>query len=426
MRKIWLIIPFATLGSLLAATAQTPQPDPQVKPATLLAPAKTALAKPRDLSKLSEKAQPIAFSAERAMDWLKRAIKPDGRFVYGFQPALRVQLDGDNFPSQAGAVFALARAARYYHDEGGTAKARFVLLTLEHETMTDPPQDKKNAPLRFTAAPPFAVNRLSSHGLLISAIHELDSPEKCKDLLDIADQLGNYLRQQQRPDGSLCVHDGTTPIKSGSEEIDDEHAGWALQGIIRSHKQRPAEWKLEMLRKARAHYQPRWQQQKSLAVLCSHAPAYAEMYLATKDDAFKDAVYVMNDWLVSLQYRDEFDSVRKHWAGGFPRVHAGKTEMTPPDIRSGLTAESLVEACRVAKHAGDLAKLKEYEGALVRNLHFLMSLQYTADKTRHFVDPFRPSVLGAFHASHQDGNIRIDYTQHALCAMVQYLDTIAE
>jgi hypothetical protein len=423
MRKIWLFIPVVILGSLLIATAQTPQPDPKVKQATLVAPAKSAPLTPRDISKLPENAQAIGFGAERAMDWLKRAVKPDGRFVYGFQPALRVQLDGDNFPSQAGAVFALARSARYFRDEGATAKARHVLLTLKLETMLDP--DDKTGSIRYTAAPPSAVDRLSSHGLLISAIHSLDSAEKCKDLLDGADQLCNYLRLQQRPDGSLFVMAGSSPIKSGSEDLDAERAGWALQGIIRSHKHRPADWKLDMLRKARAHYYPQWQQNKNVSVVYSHTPAYAEAYLLTKDDAFRDAVYAMNDWLLGLQYRDEFDAVRKHWAGGF-RLQGGKGELSVPDIRSALPAESLADACRVAREAGNLVKLKEYQGALVRNLHFVMSLQYTADKTRHFVDPFRPSVLGAFHASHQDGNIRIDYTQHALCAMVQYLDAVVE
>src|SRR5207248_2031559 len=104
----WLLIPATTLGVLAFGQAQT-QP---IVPATRVVPADSALAKPRDGSKLPESAQPIFFSASRAMDWLKLTNKPDGRFVYGFQPALRVQIDGDNFASQAGATFALARAAR--------------------------------------------------------------------------------------------------------------------------------------------------------------------------------------------------------------------------------------------------------------------------------------------------------------------------
>lgn len=418
MRKIWLLIPFVFLGLFVHSHGQT-QPEPPIKEATHLVPAKNA--KPRDPAKLSEMAQPIYYSAQRAMDWLKRANRPDGRFVYGFQPALRVQLDGDNFQSQAGAAFALARSARYYQDEGCTVRARAAILALLMETITDPPGDKA-ASVRHVAAPPFAVNRLSSHGLLMSAIYELDCPDRCPDLLANADQLGNYLRAQQRADGALFVLNGTTMLKSGSDENDAEHAGWALQGIARSHKLRPAEWKLELLRKARAHYVAQWQQNKNLATVCTHTPAFAEAYVLTKDNAFKDTVYAMNDWLLTLQYRDDFDSARKHWAGGFQRFREGKAEHAVPDTRSALPAESLAEACRVARHAGDLARLKTYEQALVRNIHFLMSLQYTTAKTQHFVDPFRPSVLGAFHASHQDGNIRIDYTQHALCAMVQYLE----
>src|SRR5438105_1028587 len=102
MRKFWLLVPLVILGLFAHSRGQT-QPDPQVKQAARLVPVK-----PRDPVKLPETAQPIFYSAQRAMEWLKRANRPDGRFVYGFQPALRVQLDGDNFASQAGAAFALA------------------------------------------------------------------------------------------------------------------------------------------------------------------------------------------------------------------------------------------------------------------------------------------------------------------------------
>lgn len=422
MRKTWLFLVLsAILGILIYAPAQPP-PTQLVVPAALIKTAEPPTPKPRDGAKMPETAQPIFFSAHRGMEWLKRANKPDGRFVYGFQPALRVQLEGDNFASQAGAAFALARAARYYRDQRGTAIATQAALSLLLETLIDP-ADKT---LRFTAAPPLAVNRLSSHGLLISAIHELEAPDKYDDLVRQADQLCNYLRQQQHQDGSLFVSVDSNLLKSGSDEADSEHAGWALQGIARSQKLRPAEWKLELLRKARTHYHMQWQKMKNLATVCSHTPAYAEAFLQTNDPAFKETVYAMNDWLVGLQYREEFDSGRKHWNGGFQRVRAGKPDVVPPDIGSALPAESLAEACRVARHAGDLPRLRRYERALIENVHFLMSLQYTTAKTQHFVDAFRPSIMGAFHASHHDGNIRIDYTQHALCAMVQYLDKVID
>jgi hypothetical protein len=377
-------------------------------------------AQPRDPAKLPDVAQPIFFSAYRAMEWLKLKNRPDGRFVYGFQPALRVALDGDNFLSQAGATFALARSSRYYRDERGATIARQAALALlNQETVLD-----KDGATRYTAAPPQGLDRLAAHGLLISAIHELATPGK--ELLEQADQLCNYLRTTQRPDGSLVVSEGSTLLKSGSEEHDAMQAGWALQAIIRSHKRQPAPWKLEMLKQARVHYMKQWEANKNSAMIHTHAPAYAEAFVLTKDAAYAGAVFTMNEWLIGLQYREEFDASRKHWTGGFPRYVNGKPQQTPPDIWSSLAAESLAEACRVAKLQGDLARAQRYERALLLNLRFVLSLQYTRYKTEHFAEKFRPEILGAFHASHQDGNVRLDYTQHPLCAMVQYLDVVIE
>ena len=68
-----------------------------------------------------------------------------------------------------------------------------------------------------------------------------------------------------------------------------------------------------------------------------------------------------------------------------------------------------------------LRQYRHYSEALERCLQFLATLQYTDANTQHFADWYRPALLGAFHASHEDGNLRIDYTQHAVCALVQYL-----
>lgn len=414
-----LLIPLVVAAGFFFRTqAQTPGPiaPPPVQPA------KPAGA-PRSADKLPEDAQAVFFSAHRAMEWLKLTNKPDGRFVYGFQPALRVQLEGDNFPSQAGAALALARSARYFRDGKGSAIARQALLTLlEFETTLDP----RDPTRRYTAAPPTMVDRLSANGLLISAIHELESAQQSTDLIDKADQLANFLKDQQKPDGMLFITIGSNALKSGSAELDADRAGWALQGIIRSQKHRPAAWKLDMLRRARAAYAAQWDRHRSVAIVCSHVPAYAEAYAQTKEPAFADTVFAMNDWLLGLQYREEYDSPRRYWDGGFQRCVDGKAELATPDIGSARCAESLAEACRVAKLMGDLPRYERYERALVRSLHFLMSLQYAGAKTQHFVESFRPSILGAFHASHQDGNIRIDYTQHSLAAMVQYLGAVVE
>jgi hypothetical protein len=85
----------------------------------------------------------------------------------------------------------------------------------------------------------------------------------------------------------------------------------------------------------------------------------------------------------------------------------------------------LIEACRVAREQGDVGRHQRYLETLERSLQFLTTLQYTDANTQHFADWYRPRLAGAFHASHQDGNLRIDYTQHAVAALVGYLEHVA-
>jgi hypothetical protein len=199
----------------------------------------------------------------------------------------------------------------------------------------------------------------------------------------------------------------------------------AVHGLVRSQKLRPAAWKLELARKARAFAQGCWQQKKTLAIAVSYTPAWSDAYLLTQEQTYADQVFAMADWLCSLQYESS-DAIRAGWVGGFRSWVDGKAVPLAPDIRSAEAAESLAAACRTARAVGDLPRLKRYSAALEESLRFLRTLQYTENRMQHFVESYRPALLGAFHASAQDGKIRIDYTQHALSALVVYLEHVAE
>ena len=136
-------------------------------------------------------------------------------------------------------------------------------------------------------------------------------------------------------------------------------------------------------------------------------------------------MFALADWLCTLQHRP-VGATHKHLAGGFSPWRHGKATADAPDVTTAACAESLAAACRVAKQAGDLPRYQRYRDALELSLQFVTALQYTPTNTRHFVDDFRPAVLGAFHASHRDGNLRLDYTERPLAALVQYLEYIAE
>src|SRR5262249_27748989 len=101
---------------------------------------------------------------------------------------------------------------------------------------------------------------------------------------------------------------------------------------------------------------------------------------------------------------------------------AGRATETAPTAESAAHVAALVDACRVARDVGDVARFQRYSEAVERGLQFLTTLQYTEPSTQHFSDWYRPRIVGALHASHQDGNVRIDHTAHAVAALFGYLE----
>lgn len=390
-----------------------PLPRPTANPPTTVQPVSVATPAAPDTTKYTPLQKQMYLSVQRGADWLYRANRADGRFDHGYLPALAGVLEGDQYLRQAGAAFALARASRFTGDERHAARAQQAILTLLGDTTVDP----SNASIRHTTLPSAVVNRLGSAGLLLVAIHELPSPGK--DLLEQSDQLCNGIRARQRADGSLATGDQLD--KPDDPTAVRLYAGLALHGLMRSQAHRPAAWKTDIVRKAVGHYRAGWKENKHPDFVPAQSAAAAEAYLLTKEDAFAEYVFEMNDWLCGLQYEQQVDLRRAAWSGGFRGWSDDKPHDAPPTVLSASYGESLANACRIARQKVDLARYRRYSDAVERCLQFVTTLQFNESNTQHFAGWYRTRLLGGFHASDQNGDLRIDYTQHAVSAMVQYL-----
>jgi hypothetical protein len=391
-----------------SVTAELPvvhTPQTEKKAAASPAPA-------RDLSALSDLQKQMLLTAQRGADWMYRMHGVKGRFLNGYLPALKQEVEGDHYLRQAGAALALARAARFTGEERYTARATQTVLALLEDTATD----GKDSTVRSTVLSPALVNRLGAAGLLVLAINELPAPQV--DLLEKSEQLCNYIRKQARPDGSLTYRDG-----KGEDDGINEYPGAALCALVHSLRHRPAGWKVELVKKALPYYRHWWKEHRSMSMVPWLSAACAEAYLHTHDRACADFVCAMNDWLCGLQY-SQLEPRRMLWFGGFKSFEDGRPVESMPTVACAACAEALVEACRVARERGDLSRFQQYSEAVERCLQFLATLQYTDAGTLHFADWYRPKLVGAFHASHSDGNLRLDYTQHAVSALFGYLEHV--
>jgi hypothetical protein len=156
-----------------------------------------------------------------------------------------------------------------------------------------------------------------------------------------------------------------------------------------------------------------------------YGAAFGEAFLLTRDRSFADSAQEMNDWLCTLQYR-QTDPRRALWFGGFQSWQQGRPQMTAPTIHAALNMETLVQGCRVARETGDIQRYQTYKQTLERCGLFLTALQYNGSNTQHFHPRYREPLLGGFHPSHQDGTLRLDYTQEAVCGLLKYLQDVAE
>jgi hypothetical protein len=388
-------------------------PKPSAETTAPIKPVSAHVPEQPKLSKYTPLQKQMYLSVQRGADWLFRANRADGRFDPGYVPALASVMEGEHYLRQAGAAFALARTARFTGDERHTARARQAILTLLGDTSLSP----SDPVVRRTTLPGAVVNRLASAGLLLLAIHELPAPEK--DLLEQSDQLCNYIRAQQRADGSLATGDQTaTPDDPAAVA---QYPGLALHGLMRSQAHRPGAWKTDVARKALAYYRAWWREHKGPGFVPAQTAAATEAYLLTKDAAFAEFAFEMGDWLCGLQYDQAVDLRRATWVGGFRGWSDGKPQDVAPTIATAAYGEALADGCRVARLKVDLPRYRRYSEATERCLQYVTTLQFNESNTQHFAGWYRAKLVGGFHASDQDGDLRIDYTQHAVSAMVQYL-----
>jgi hypothetical protein len=367
----------------------------------------------RKYDELPDLTREVVFSTLRGMEWLSRHHQPNGRFVPGRNPALDTITEDDNFIRQAFAAFALARAAKLTGDEKYAVRAAQTILSL----LAEAPKDPANPAVRVPVQPSVVCNRVGSAAYLALAIYEL--PEAAPEMVQCAEELGQFLRTCCQPDGSVR---GTTPGEPADAIADTTYGGPALAALAMSNGSSPAKWKQDAVAQGLVYYRKQFRAAPNPNMIPWLTAAAAEAHLQTKDPAAAEFVCEMADWLGKLQY-DGADRHRAGWRGGFASVADGKVSQVAPTIETASYAMALADACRMIRQMDrpDLGRYGRYQAAAARALQFVTGLQYGEENTQHFAAHYRPALVGGFHPSAADGTLRADHTAAAVAALSQFL-----
>ena len=413
------IVGMAGMLAILALQAQAAPPKKPIEEAvkqTLVLQKESAAENKERYRQYRAMVRQAAFDGA---DWLERQQLSDGTFRYGLIPALDETLPGNHALRQAGSAALLARAgSRLKHPSFTRAAVVAVKALIDKTTEIDP----KDSNVRRSSMPATEANPVGLAALLLWACSEIDEPPA--DIQREADRLANFLRKRQRPDGSIDVSNSFREDGEDPPTAQAYYPGEALFALMRSHRRKPTEWKIECVRKALPFYRVYWQDQPHEAFPPWMCSAFGEAHLVTGEPAFAEFVFEMADWSLALQHNGPRE-IDRGWQGGFGSFQQGQLLATEPGITTASFAEGFVDAYRVAVKRKDSIRAQQYRRALDNAAPFLLTLQFTRERTRHFVDAVGKKYLGGFRASLTDGTIRIDHNQHATNALLQYLEYVA-
>ena len=435
MRRVLVVVGIISIVSLAAVVAQPPAAPPMSPTSPRPLPSgmstspvppdgaanETPLARFEPLTAFPQQTQSAVRSVLLGAQWMTRMNQAQGRFLFGYNPALRQPILGDHDLKQARGALALAQAAKFSGDEKQAALAAQAILTLLAATKLDPADPNCRVPVHSS----LICNRVGFAAVVVLAIYEL--PAADAKLLAEAERLCEFLHKQCRPDGSIHYTDGPTDVPTQIDPIGvNEYPGTALHAIMASNRVKPAAWKTDVAKKGMAFYRGYFKAHPHPMLAATLTPACTELYLQTKLTDAASTVFEMNDWLCALQI-GATDPRVPQWAGGFRSVVNGQQADLPPGPETGLFVQSLAcayQLTRLTPLGPDFAK---YQAAVMNAVQFLCGLQYLEANTRHFENSFRANMLiGGFYLSPTDGNLRIDATATAVTGLLRFLGSGAE
>jgi hypothetical protein len=156
----------------------------------------------------------------------------------------------------------------------------------------------------------------------------------------------------------------------------------------------------------------------AVGLFCWVGMAWARMARIEKDpkmrDTYKNLGYSHADAVITHQWTPERKGFFADYLGAADNSRPPRT--TPTSAR----AESLAENYLTAKYFGDASRQKKYGAALMQALHFVVENQYSDQNSWYL--PNAAKARGGVRGGLIANDIRIDYNQHALGAMLNALD----
>ena len=222
---------------------------------------------------------------------------------------------------------------------------------------------------------------------------------------DIKKKLAAGLLCQQKDDGALL-----TSFNSDGESGKDYYPGEAMLALMRYYQETGDPKYLNAVQKAFPYYSNYWRGNKNTAFVPWHTQAYKILYDVTRSKTIAEFIFEMNDWIVMNEQVHE--SLYKDEIGGMPK--------SSPRFSTSVYVEGINDAYAVAVAERDQKRTVRYRDAIKNGMRFILLTQYVHSNSYYL--PNEERAYGGFRYSLTKNNQRIDFTQHAVFAILKSLE----
>jgi len=252
---------------------------------------------------------------------------------------------------------------------------------------------------------------LGGAALAVISLAKLETIENTGQYNDIIKDLTNFILFMQEDAGkfqSFYIYND----QFVSPKDSNIYPGEAMLALVRAYQLFEDQIYLESLENAFPFYQEDFTRDPNSDFVIWTPVAFVELHEIMPQQKYANFVFQMEDYMSEFQYLESY-TIQEYIGGYRPSL---------PTINAGSRTEGISDAYLLAKKLSDQTRAEKYKKSMLLSSNFLLQLQKLESNVIKYEGPDK--VNGAFFHNFNSSSARIDYTQHAISAMIKTLTYI--
>ena len=351
----------------------------------------------------------LLTAATLAGDYLRRSVDAQGRFVYRYLPKSDTVPGDYNLVRHAGTVYAMMELYAMTEDpQLLLAGERAIAYLLDAVRPCPVEEGAGPAPADQSCIVEGSKIKLGANALTVVALAEHAKATGTDTHVRLCQRLGRWIVAAQDETGRFRIQRQSFPEGQISSFVSVYYPGEAILALVRLHELDGDEGWLDAA-EAAAHYLIQGRD----ASLSDEQLPHDHWLLYGLNGLYRqraDPLYVKHALRLALAIArsQNRDPTVPDWLGSYYRP--------PRSTPTATRTEGLCATYRLAQDYGHADQADEILRAIRLGISFQLRTQFRPESALYLHDPQR--ALGGFHRSLTDYEIRIDYVQHNISALL--------